>query len=122
MFGSGVKSGCEAAVYATREILEKHDVEATLLLFDATNAFNSLKRKVVLHNIKYVCPALKNILTNCYQSQIHLFIPGDGEVTFHKATTQGDPLGMAMFALAMVHLINKLFSQGFQICLPNLVF
>ena len=109
MFGSGVKSGCEAAVYATREILEKHDVEATLLLFDATNAFNSLKRKVVLHNIKYVCPVLKNIMTNCYQSHIHLFIPGNGEVTFHEATTQGDHLEMAMFALAMVPLINKLY-------------
>ena len=55
---SGVKSGCEAAVHATRDILEKHDVEGVLLV-DTTNAFNSLNRKVELHNIKYVCPPLR---------------------------------------------------------------
>ena len=68
---SGVKSGCEAAVHAMRDILEKHDVEGVLLV-DTTNDFNSLNRKVALHNIKYVCPALENVLMNCYQSQIHL--------------------------------------------------
>ena len=48
---SVVKSGCEAAVHAMRDILEKQDVEKVLLV-DATNAFNSLNRKVALHNIK----------------------------------------------------------------------
>ena len=98
---SGVKGGCEPAVHATREIFEKHDVEGVLLV-DTTNAFNSLNRKVALHDIKYVCSALENVLTNCYQSQICLFIPGNGEVTSQEGT------GMAMFALAMVPLINKL--------------
>jgi len=98
---SGVKGGCEAAVHATRKIFEKHDVEGVLLV-DTTNAFNSLNRKVPLHDIKYVCSALENVLTNCYQSQIRLFIPGNGEVTSQEGT------GMAMFALAMVPLINKL--------------
>ena len=77
---SGVKSGCEAAVHATRDILQKHDVEGALLV-DTINAFNSLNRKGALHNIKYVCPNLENVLMNCYQSQIRLFIPGNGEVT-----------------------------------------
>ena len=89
-----------------RGILEKHDVEGVLLV-DATNAFNSLNRKVTPHNIKYVCPSLENVLTNCYQSQIHLFRPSNGEFTSQEGTTQGDPLGMAMFTLAMVPLINK---------------
>ena len=77
-------------MHAMRDIFEKHDVEGVLLV-DATNAFNSLNRKVTLHNIKYVCPAFENVLTNCYQSQIRLFIPGNGEVTSLSAEVPSKP-------------------------------
>jgi hypothetical protein len=38
--------------------------------------------KVALRNIKWVCPALENVLTNCYQSPIHLFKLCLGEGSF----------------------------------------
>ena len=104
---SGGKCGSEAAVHAMRKIYEEQEVEGVLFV-DATNAFNTLNRKIALHNIKFVCPDLQNALTNCYQSPIRLFVSGKGEITSREGTTQGDPLGMAMFALAMVPLVNKL--------------
>ena len=58
--------------------------------------------------MKYVCPALETVLTNCYQSPIQLLVSGGGEILSKEGTTQGDPLGMAMFALAIVPLILKL--------------
>ena len=48
------------------------------------------------------------MLTNCYQSSIRLLVSGGGEILSKEVTTQGDPLGMAMFALAIVPLIMKL--------------
>ena len=79
-----------------------------MLLVDAENAFNSLIRKVALHNITYVCPALAIVLDNCYRMPSRLIVPGGGELLSKEGTTQGDPLGMAMFALSLVPLMLKL--------------
>ena len=104
---SGIPSGGEAAVHAVRDTFEQTEAEGVLLI-DAINAFNSLNRKVALLNMKFVCPALETILVNCYQSPVRLFVSGGGEILSKEGTTQGDPLGMAMFALSMVPLIKKL--------------
>ena len=104
---SGFGSGCEAAVHATREVFDESKVESALLV-DATNAFNTLNRKVALQNMRYICPALETVLTNCYQSSTRLLVSGGGEILSKEGTTQGDPLGMVMFALAIVPLIMKL--------------
>ena len=76
------------------------------LLVDASNAINSLNRKATLLNMRYVCPALETMLTNCYQSPIRLFVSGGGEVLSKEGITQGDPLGMAL-----VPLITKLMEE-----------
>ena len=104
---SGIGSGCEVAVHATREVFDESKAEGALLV-DATNAFNTLNPKVALQNMRYVCPALETVLTNCYQSSIPLLVSGGGEILSKEGKTQGDPLGMAMFALAIVPLIMKL--------------
>ena len=45
---AGQQAGCEAAVHAMRKIFEDLKPEPALLV-DATNAFNTLNRKVALH-------------------------------------------------------------------------
>ena len=70
--------------------------DATLFV-DASNAFNNLNHHVSLANIQTVCPILAPVLINTYISPGLLFA-----VHFSReGTTQGDPLGMAMYAIGM---------------------
>jgi hypothetical protein len=47
---------------------------------------------------------LATILINTYQSDIQMFIGGE-TILSKEGTTQGDPLAMAMFAIASAPLI-----------------
>ena len=109
---AGQLSGCEAAVHAMHKIFESPETEAAILV-DASNAFNSLNRQVALHNIHHLCPSLSKILTNTYRENINLYI--DGETIYsQEGTTQGDPLAMAMYAIAIRPLINHLQSESLK--------
>ena len=88
----------------------EQDVQGALLV-DASNVINTINRQTALHNIKSICPPLHQILVNTYRAPITCIICGDGEVTSSKGTTQGDPLAMTMYALAIKPLIGKLKSD-----------
>ena len=59
----GHTSGCEAAVHAARSIFNDPATDAFLMV-DATNAFNSLNRKVALKTVMKLCPPLSKALVN----------------------------------------------------------
>ena len=61
---AGQKAGCEAAAHAMGEIFKEEDTDAVLFI-DASNAFNSLNREAMLHNMQYLCPPLSMYLQNC---------------------------------------------------------
>ena len=104
---AGQDGGCKAAVHAMKLIFQDQSTEAVLLV-EATNAFNSINRQSALHNINVLCPPLAQVLVNTYRHPVHLFIPGSGEISSTEGTTQGDPLMMAMYAIAIMPLISKL--------------
>ena len=57
---AGQQAGCEAAVHVITDNFEQDlDCEGVLQI-DASNAFNSLNRNVLLHNIKIICPEIAN--------------------------------------------------------------
>eukprot|EP00794_Sanderia_malayensis_P017856 gene17856-biopygen15283 len=62
---AGQKAGSEVAVHAIPDIFEESASDA-LLLVDATNAFNALNRKSLLHNIQYLCPPISTYVRNRY--------------------------------------------------------
>ena len=103
---AGQASGCEAAIRSVRAGFQDGDAEAALLV-DASNAFNYINRMSALLNIRHLCPSIATILINCYRDPTDLFIDGD-IIHSCEGTTQGDPLGMPMYALATVPLIKKL--------------
>ena len=69
--------------------------------------FNSLNREVALRNSLHLCPSLGRVLTNIYREGACLYI--DGEVIRSaEGTTQGDPMAMAMYAVGISPLIQRL--------------
>ena len=108
---AGQKSGCEVAVHLMQRLYEG-DIEGVLLV-DATNAFNSLNRRVMLYNIQCLCPSFATCVLNCYRSDAELFVGGE---TLHSAegTTQGDPLSMAIYALGTLPLVRLAQAKATQ--------
>jgi len=102
---AGQIAGTEAAVHAMNIAFSAEDSEAVLLV-DASNAFNSLNRQAALLNIRSLCPPLATILINTYRHAIELFV--DGTTLYsQEGTTQGDPLAMPMYAIAILPLIHR---------------
>jgi hypothetical protein len=86
----------------------ENDAADGLLLVDADNAFNRLKRTVALLNIRHLCPPLSVILINCYRMPAKLFVAGGLVLVSEEGVTQGDPLAMVMYGLALLPLIDRL--------------
>jgi hypothetical protein len=84
------------------------DHTEAVLLVDPTNAFNTLNRKAALHNIGVIYPAISTVLNNTHSKPARLFVTGGDEILSLEGTTQGDPLSMAMYALAITPLIKSL--------------
>ena len=102
----GQISGGEAGVHAMRQIFSEEDTDA-ILLVDATNAFNSLNRKAALVNIHALCPSLAVVATNIYRGDAELFIEEE-TILSTEGTTQGDPLAMSIYGIAILPLIKNL--------------
>ena len=81
-----------------------------IIIVDAENAFNSINRKALLHNIEYLCPAIAKFFYNCYAISARLFIIGGKELRSREGTTQGDPTAMAAYALGLTPLLDHLKS------------
>ena len=103
---AGHLSGCEAAVHSMHRVFHSSISEGVILV-NACNAFNSLNRETALRNIQHLSPPLAKILINTYRDNIQLFIYGDTLLS-QEGTTQGDPLAMAMYAIAITPLIRSL--------------
>lgn len=103
----GRKGGSEAAIHAMKDMFDNNQSDAVLLV-DAANAFNRVNRKVLLHNIYILCPMIATFVHNCYIMSARLFVIGGVEIRSQEGTTQGDPLGMAIYALAITPLLDMM--------------
>ena len=102
---TGHEAGCEATVHAMKTIYAQNDTNA-ILLMDATNTFNTIKRQAALHNVGFLCPSISCMLISTYRSPVKLFVIGGGAIKSTEGITQGDPMVMAMYAVTL--LIKRL--------------
>ena len=69
-----------------------------VLLINAENKFNSINRKVTLHNVEFIFTIIATYIINWYGTPSRLFIVGGGEILSSEGTTQGDPTAMEAYA------------------------
>ena len=107
---AGQVSGCEAAIHAMSQ-----EESETVLLIDASNAFNAVNRKLFFHNVGVIYPEIAVFVRNCYSLLSRLFIIGRSELKSCEGTTQGDPAAMAIYAIAIIPLLLMLVDQAEQL-------
>ena len=89
--------------------------EELLLLVDATNGFNNLSRCSMLWTVRHRCSKISRFTFSCYRHVI-IFIcrqpGGKVKITLSKeGVTQGDPLAMALYGIALLPLAAILREQ-----------
>ena len=65
--------------YTLCTLFESGDTDAVLLI-DASNAFNALKRAAALHNIRILRPIIAIYANNAYRQPARLFVIGGKEI------------------------------------------
>ena len=105
----GQNCGKEYAIHLLRHSFDDPENEAVLLI-EAKNAFYVLNRRTALENLIAFCPSLHVALKNFFNHPSHLYI-GKSTIPSQEGTTQGNPLAMAMYGIAILPLISRLHSD-----------
>ena len=88
---------------------EKSSQGQSLMLLDAANAFNSVNLEAALLNAGREWPRGSTFFFNSYQSPSELFFQGSNESLFsYEGTTQGDPLSILLYGMALMPMIRRL--------------
>ena len=69
--------------------------------------FQTLNRKLALENLMIIYPALFIAVKNSNSSPMPLYVSGT-KLRSEKVTTQGDPLAMCMYGVAILSFIQKI--------------
>ena len=106
----GVSCGIEGSIHGLRELFEKKSSNGFgLLLLDAKNAFNSINKSSALLNARTLWSRASTFLYNSYQESSKLVLSNtDVFIRSEEGTTQGDPLSMLFYGVALLPLIQKL--------------
>ena len=108
--GVGVRMGCESDVHATRSFIN-HSVDPKVLLkLDVSNTFNSIDRKTFIGEITTRYSSLYFLVNEAYYNPSTLFA-GEHRIPFSRGIQQGDPLGPALFALAVNKIAKDVSSE-----------
>ena len=94
--------------YTQANILFEDDKSQEIIQIDASNAFNSLNRQMMLHNLQIIFSEIAIYGWNCYITPARLFVHGGFEFDSKEGTTQGCPFGMPAYALAIMPLLSMI--------------
>ena len=86
----------------------QHENSNIVILVDAANPFNNLNGKFLLHNIKFICSEIATYVYNFYSVLARLVIRGGLEFTSREGSTQGDPFGMAIYAIRITPIVDMM--------------
>ena len=107
--GFGTRMGAEGAVHAARSFLMDMASDHLLLKVDFQNAFNSIRRDVILEKTLSKAPQVYPLAYSAYRHPSFLFFGGD-IILSSEGVQQGDPLGPLLFCLGIHDLVSALQS------------
>ena len=108
--GVGVPGGCEAAVHACRRYLDSLPDGHVIAKLDFSNAFNCLRRDVMLDTVHSVIPEIYTFCHMAYAVPSDLKF-GDRHLWSEEGVQQGDPLGPLAFCLTIQPILRSLHSE-----------
>ena len=108
--GFGSPMGAEAIVHAARSYLNGLEGDRLMFKLDFKNAFNSIRRDLMLSRTLEKVPVAFPLAYISYRQPSFLF---HGEYTIEscEGVQQGDPLGPLLFCIAIHDLINTVKSE-----------
>ena len=111
--GVSVEGGAELLVQQVQLLMEKHE-DWILLKTDVKNAFNSVSRSHLLNQVLTTFPDIHNHTALVYSDinpLIYLQISHPVILSSHEGVHQEDPLGSALFSIAMQPILEDLQSH-----------
>jgi hypothetical protein len=120
---TSMPAAIEGGTHAMRELFqllgdEDHADGYGMLLVDASNAFNAVNRTAAMWNARQTWPSAARFLFNTYRGYNLLIIrssvsPGSGTIMLSReGVTQGDPLSMFLYGIAIMPLIHRCKMDG----------
>lgn len=107
--GAGVSGGAEAAVHATRRLVQNLPPDHVIVKLDFSNAFNCLRRDAILDAVAAKMPEIYRLVHAAYSCE-PILVYGEHELTSREGAQQGDPLGSLEFCEAIHPLLTDLQS------------
>ena len=108
--GFAMPGGAEAAVHAARRYVSDLPHGHVFVKVDFSNAFNTIRRDVVLEAVSRFLPELLPYTLSAYRNESKLSF-GGYTVPSQEGVQQGDPLGPLLFCLAIHDLLNSMRSE-----------
>jgi Reverse transcriptase (RNA-dependent DNA polymerase) len=105
----GVSGGCEAAVHATRRFIADMPEEYVVAKLDFSNAFNCVRRDVMLRAVADRLPQLYRFCHLAY-NQPSVLRFGRHVIWSEEGAQQREPLGPLLFCLAIQPLLQSTHS------------
>ena len=107
--GVGVPAGAEAAVHATRSLVHNLQTDHAVVKLDFSNAFNSVRRDVILDAIAANVPEIYRLVHASFSCD-PILVYGEHQILSREGSQQGDPLGSLEFCEAIHPLLVNLLS------------
>lgn len=108
--GVAISGGCEAAIHATRHFLSHMSPDEVVVKLDFSNAFNSVRRDVMLNTVSGILPQVYKFCWSAYSGDSVLQF-GNRSVFSSEGVQQGDPIGPLLFCLTLHPLLSSLSSK-----------
>ena len=89
----------------------QHSEDKLVAKIDFRNAFNSIRRDIILSQVKEHTPSIYKMIWQSYSSQSYLYF-GDKDLLYSmEGVQQGDPLGPLLFSLGIRQLMKSCKSE-----------